>query len=325
MSAVLQEASPHLTPCFKFKVWVLTITLSSQAPDIRRRDLVSQSKLHSQSFHRTKTMLAWRKHLGNTSPIREEVPIPTAPANGFLVKVLAAGVCHSDCALLAMTTTLPNFDEKYTLGHEGCGEIVEIGSDVTDLRLRKGDLVAVLAVPGCGQSSCLECRNGLPQLCKNAACHGIGQDGSFASYVAINRRAAIPVPDGVTPAQAAVATDACLTAYHAVKRVADVKSGDTVLIFGLGGLGFNALQIVLSIGARLLVVDKRPEVLEEAVKFGVAKEDVAPVGEDIALWVKSRGLAVDTVIDFVGVNDTYTASQHLREYSTHCRSLECGH
>ena len=212
-----------------------------------------------------------------------------------------------------MTQKLPNFADKFTLGHEGCGEIVEIGSEVTDPSIKQGDLVAVLAVPGCGQSSCLECRNGLPQLCKNAACHGIGQDGSFTSYIAVDRRAAVPVPDGVTPAQAAVATDACLTAYHAVKRVADVKSGETVLIFGLGGLGFNALQIVLSISAKLLVVDKRPEVLQDAIKFGVAEEDVAPLGEDVAQWVKRRGLVVDTVIDFVGVNDTYTASQHLRE------------
>lgn len=109
-----------------------------------------------------------------------------------------------------------------------------------------------------------------------------------------------------------MATDACLTAYHAVKRTAKVEKSETVLIFGLGGLGFNALQIVMAIGSRVIVVEKRPEVLDEAVNFGLPKEDVVPPGEDAVDFVKKNNLVVDVVIDFVGVNETFSASQNLR-------------
>jgi propanol-preferring alcohol dehydrogenase len=122
---------------------------------------------------------------------------------------------------------------------------------------------------------------------------------------------------GVTPAQAAVTTDAVLTAYHAVKTTGNVKPTETVLIFGLGGLGFNALQIVLAIGARVIVTDKREEVLAEAIKFGVPKEDVIPIGKNAVEFVQERGLVVDVVIDFVGVNETFTASQELGERIQH--------
>jgi alcohol dehydrogenase, propanol-preferring len=111
--------------------------------------------------------------------------------------------------------------------------------------------------------------------------------------------------------QAAVTTDAVLTAYHAVKTTGNVKPTETVLIFGLGGLGFNALQIVLAIGARVIAVDKREEVLAEAIKFGVPKEDAIPIGKSAVEFVQERSLVVDVVIDFVGVNETFTASQEL--------------
>src|SRR5271155_1664194 len=122
---------------------------------------------------------------------------------------------------------------------------------------------------------------------------------------------------GVTPAQAAVTTDAVLTAYHAVKTTGNVKPTETILIFGLGGLGFNALQIVLAIGARVIVTDKREEVLAEAIKFGVPKEDVIPIGTNVVEFVQERGLVVDIVIDFVGVNETFTASQELGKQIQH--------
>lgn len=122
---------------------------------------------------------------------------------------------------------------------------------------------------------------------------------------------------GVTPPQAAVATDACLTAYHAVKRTAKVQKSETVLIFGLGGLGFNALQIVLAIGSRVIVVEKRQAILDEAVKFGVPEADVVPPGTDAVEFVEKNDIVVDVVIDFVGVKETFSASQHLRTLTPH--------
>ena len=120
----------------------------------------------------------------------------------------------------------------------------------------------------------------------------------------------------MTPPQAAVATDAVLTAYHAVVRRAEVKQDQTIVIIGLGGLGFNAVQIALSIGARVIVTDKREEVIGEAVRFGVSQEDVIPAGTSIEKFVEEKGLIVDTVFDFVGVPETFNAAQMIGE-STH--------
>ncbi|PLB51442.1 GroES-like protein [Aspergillus steynii IBT 23096] len=258
------------------------------------------------------TMHAWRKHKGNPKPVWEVVPVPRAPPTGLLVKLLAAGVCHSDQALLDVEDR-PQFEEKYILGHEGCGEIVEIGHEVQDKLLQLGERVALLAVPGCGQDSCGECSRNLEQLCPTGHHHGIGQDGFYAEYVAVDARAAIPVPDAVSSEVAAVATDAVTTAYHGITRRAEVKQSETVFLFGLGGLGFNALQIVKAIGARVIASDIRAEKLEAAVQLGIPLHDIIPAGTSIQEFVKDNDLGgrIDTVLDFVGSNQTFRDAQAI--------------
>ena len=120
---------------------------------------------------------------------------------------------------------------------------------------------------------------------------------------------------GVTPAQAAVATDAVLTAYHAIVQRAEVRKDETVFLFGLGGLGFNALQIIQSIGARVVVSDLRKERLEEAAKLGVPEKDIVPAGQSVQEFVTENGLGgkIDTVLDFVGVRQTSEDAQQIGE------------
>ena len=96
-----------------------------------------------------------------------------------------------------------------------------------------------------------------------------------------------------------------------MKQTAALKPTETVVLFGLGGLGFNALQIILALKARVIVVEQREAILTEAVNFGVPKEDVVPVGKDVVEFVQENKLVVDVVIDFVGVKETFTASQQL--------------
>ncbi|KAF4447333.1 hypothetical protein F53441_9130 [Fusarium austroafricanum] len=198
-------------------------------------------------------------------------------------------------------------------GHEGCGQIIEIGSAVTDSELKVGDIVALHAVPGCGAVDCPECSRDLAQLCERGHHSGIGQDGFYAPYAAVDIRAAVKVPDGVTPAEAAVATDAVNTAYHAITRRGEVKKNETVFLFGLGGLGLNALQIVLHIGARVIVSDIRQELLDEAKDLGVPEGDIVPVGMPPQEFVKQKGLEgkIDTVLDFVGRHQTFEDAQHI--------------
>lgn len=136
---------------------------------------------------------------------------------------------------------------------------------------------------------------------------------------------------GVTPAEAAVATDAVNTAYHGIHRRAEVKASETVFLFGLGGLGLNALQIVLEIGARVIVCEVRQELLDEAIALGVPEEDVVPLGADLVNFVSQKGLHIDTVLDFVGTHQTFRDAQYIGkfvfdypdihndiEYCTHC-------
>ncbi|KAL4951354.1 chaperonin 10-like protein [Aspergillus filifer] len=257
------------------------------------------------------TMHAWRKYKGNPSPVWQEIPIPSVPTTGLLVKILAAGVCHSDQALLDVEDR-PQFNDVYTLGHEGCGEIIEIGEGVTDLRFKIGTKVALLAVPGCGRQTCPECSRDLPQLCPDGLHHGIGQDGFYAEYVAINVRGAVPLPDGIPPAVGAIATDAVTTAYHGIVQRARVQKSETIFLFGLGGLGFNALQIVLRhIGAKVLVSDIRPERLAAAEELGVPETYVVPVGSSIPEFISKRGIEIDTVLEFVGKKQTFADAQKI--------------
>ena len=119
---------------------------------------------------------------------------------------------------------------------------------------------------------------------------------------------------GVTPAQAAVATDAVMTAYHAIIRRGQVKKNETVLLFGLGGLGFNALQVIHKvIGARVLVSDIRQERLDAAAELGIPKDDIVPVGKSVQDFVVEKGLRnkIDATLDFVGEKQTFEDAQEI--------------
>lgn len=240
-------------------------------------------------------------------------------------------VCHSDYAIREWESLPPEFAvgmSKFTMvglcpnpkvfqkcktdhvralptkGHEGCGKVVSVGATIT--KFKPGDMVAVVCLPGC--ADCEECSSGLPQLCFQGPRYGGGRDGFFAPYVTVVERAAIKIPAGVSAAAGAVATDACITAHHAVVGRAEVKASDTVLLNGLGGLGFNALQIILSIGARVFVLDKRQIVLDEAVKFGVPTDQVVPAETaNVGEWLGRKGVKIDKVIDFVGMPETIRA------------------
>ncbi|KAK5203003.1 hypothetical protein LTR96_011108 [Exophiala xenobiotica] len=260
-----------------------------------------------------KTMFAWRKHKGNPEPVWEEVPVPRVRPTGVLIKLLAAGVCHSDHSLLTNENQRPWFEPKYILGHEGCGEIIEIGERIKDAGFKIGDRVASIAVPGCGEDDCPECSRDLAQLCERAHHAGIGQDGFYAPYATLDIRAIAKVPDNIPSPVAAVATDAVKTSYHAITRRGEVKAHETVVLFGLGGLGFNALQIVLHVGARVIVSDVRQERLDEAIKIGVPKEDAIPAAKPVQDFLREAGLLgkIDTTLDFVGKHQTFQDAQNI--------------
>ena len=152
-----------------------------------------------------------------------EVPTPEPGPGEVLVQVGAAGACHSDLHLMHEFEpgTLP-WSPPFTLGHENAGWVHALGDGVTGLDV--GQPVAVVGAWGCGR--CARCLAGLETYCEDPASApvpggggGLGLDGGMADYLLVPAaRHLVPLPDGLTPVQAAPLTDAGLTPYHAVRR-----------------------------------------------------------------------------------------------------------
>ena len=96
--------------------------------------------------HIPEKMQAWGMKIGKREPIRQQLPVPKPEADGLLIKISAMGVCHSDCALLGLDQPLPGMRNDFLLGHEACGEIVQLGSNVSESDFALGDTVAILVL-----------------------------------------------------------------------------------------------------------------------------------------------------------------------------------
>ncbi|MCX2728043.1 zinc-binding dehydrogenase [Thermomicrobium sp. 4228-Ro] len=233
-----------------------------------------------------------------------EVERPVPARGEVLLRVRAAGLCHSDLHII--------FDElggfpipaPLTLGHEICGEAVELGEDVTGIEI--GRRYAVFGPVGCG--NCAYCRAGRDNLCTGSRWMGIARDGGYADYVAVPAQALVPVPDAVPDAVAAVATDAVLTSYHALLTVGRLQPGEGVAILGVGGLGLNAVQIASALGAVVLAVDIDERKLELARRHGAA---VALDSRQLDPQQPPLDRPITLVADFVGNDQTKLLAQQL--------------
>ncbi|KAI0775744.1 alcohol dehydogenase [Trametes elegans] len=266
-------------------------------------------------------MVAYRFIPGNKQPQREVVPVPTPNPNEVLVKVLAAGVCHSDLHLLDWSDTRPFAPQAHTLGHEGAGIVVQLGSALaadpsSARRLAAGTYVAVLTTNPCEQPDCDACSRGYENVCWTWPMVGLGIDGCWAEYVAASASTVVPVPGNnpkdprLSPGVVAVATDAVLTPWHALTRAAGLRKGQTVLILGCGGLGSNAIQIAKhALGAAVVVgSDVRLKSLELARSVGA---DYAVLPGELRALLAEKKLTVDVVMDLVGKQPTVDAAMEL--------------
>lgn len=238
-------------------------------------------------------MRAWR-FVGPRKPLeRADLPDPVAGPGEAVVRVRAAGLCHSDLHLIDGSFPFP---APLTLGHEGAGEVAEIGEGVTNVSV--GDAVAVYGPNSCG--ACGPCKGGRENLCESNARVGLGIDGSFADMLVCRATSLIPIPDGVSFEAAAVATDAILTPYHGLHSMARVRSGERVAVFGLGGLGLNAVQIARTLGANVTAIDPVESKRNAALACGASA--VAADGNALAGQM-------DVAADFVGVEDSMRQAQ----------------
>jgi len=227
----------------------------------------------------------------------QEVPIPQIGADDALVRITACGLCGTDLKISAgklAGTPLP-----LIMGHEPAGEVVEIGSAVSNVRV--GDQVAVHFYVTCGQ--CEYCRTDRDSLCPNLSGRlGFELDGGFAECVKVPAGNLFPISSSVPPEQVAVLGDCVATVWHGVRRRAQVQPGQDVMVMGTGGLGVHAIQVLRLSGARIIGVDIAPEKLELARQMG-ADEVIDARREDVAARILdlTHGAGVDAVLEFVGL------------------------
>lgn len=213
----------------------------------------------------------------------EHVELDPPGQDEVLVKIAAAGLCHSDLSVINGDRPRPT---PMVLGHEAAGVVEEIGSGVTDLE--KGDHVIMVFVPSCGH--CVPCAGGRPALCEPGAVantagtllsgarrlHRNGQDvhhhlgvSAFAEYATLSRRSLIKIDRALPLDEAALFGCAVLTGVGAVINTARVPVGASVAVIGLGGVGLSSLLGAVASGARRIVaVDLSDEKLGLARQLG---------------------------------------------------------
>lgn len=224
----------------------------------------------------------------------DEVARPEPAPNQVLVEIRACGVCASDLHVVQGVTphgpTLPQ-----TLGHEAAGVIAAVGDEVADWQ--PGDRVAVLMARPC--HVCPVCTVGRHNLCPSLSVPGIDADGTMAGFALAEPTALVPIPPGVPFEQAAIATDAVATPYHALKR-AGVGEGVTVAIHGLGGLGMHAILLAKLAGATVIGVDIDPVNLDRALDWGADEVVDASDGQPARQVRAVTGGGADRALEFVG-------------------------
>jgi propanol-preferring alcohol dehydrogenase len=246
----------------------------------------------------------------------QEIPRPDLGPGEVLVRVKAAGICHSDVHYRAGTSPVGPLPQ--TLGHEVAGVIEEVGPGVTERE--PGDRVCLHYLLTCGK--CHYCRTGAEQFCVQGQMIGKHVDGGYAEYMAVPVRNAVSLPDDVPFEQAAVLMCSSSTSFHALRN-ARVAAGDTVAVYGAGGLGMSAIQLAQAMGAlHVYAVDINPDKLDVAESYGaipVNASTVDPV-EEIRRLTAGRG--VDVALEVIGLR--LTMEQAVRSLAVHGRAVMAG-
>jgi propanol-preferring alcohol dehydrogenase len=244
-------------------------------------------------------MHAFRLTAPHTTELRE-VPQPEPGPGEVLIRVAAAGVCHSDLHIIDAPDAL-GMPVPLTLGHEVAGHVEALGAGVSGFE--HGEPVAVYGIVGCG--ACHACFAGRDNQCQRKPPGGIGlsRDGGMAEFVVVPARQLVPIGD-LDMTQAAPLTDAALTPYHAINLTRrGLRPGATCVVIGVGGLGHMAIQILAATtAARIVAVDVRDRALQVAKEVGAHEA----IRSDENAAAQIRGLVgpppggVEVVIDCVG-------------------------
>ncbi len=247
-------------------------------------------------------------------PLKIETLKLKAPREGeIVVKMVASGVCHSDLSVVQAKLPVP---PPVVLGHEGAGIVEEVGKGVTGLK--PGDHVVLAWVANCGH--CHYCVSGHTHLCEQGIQSAMmGQEavfelngmdvsrmagvGSFADRSIVRATSAIKVRDDVPLDRACLVGCGVMTGVGAAINTAKVRPGQTVAVFGCGGVGLNVIQGAALCGAsRIIAVDLAASKLGLAMQFGATDAVNAKDNSDVPSAIKelTDGLGVDYAFEVIG-------------------------
>lgn len=224
-----------------------------------------------------------------------ETAIPRVGMRDVLIQVNAAGICHSDAHYRAGVS--PAGPLPLTLGHEVAGTVEKVGKDVKGLTA--GDRVCVHYLVTCGQ--CSSCQAATEQFCPTAQMIGKHRDGGYAEFIVVPERSVFRLPNEIPFEQGAILMCSSATSLHALNK-ARLRPGETVAIFGVGGLGISALQLARHFdAAEMFAVDINPRKLELAERLGAIPVN-ASVGNPVTkIQELTGGRGVDVVLELVGL------------------------
>ena len=246
----------------------------------------------------------------------QEIPIPTVGLSDVLVRVKAAGICHSDAHYRAGKSRVHPL--PLTLGHEVAGVVEKVGANVS--RFKAGDRVCVHYLATCGE--CDYCQAGSEQFCGTGEMIGKNRDGGYAEYICIPARSVFLLPAEIPFEQGAVMMCSSATSLHALNK-GRLQAGESVAIFGVGGLGISALQLARAFGAgEIYAVDIKPGKLEMARQMGAIPINAAqsdPVSEIKRL---TGGRGVDVALELIGL--PLTMKQAVQSLAIKGRALLVG-
>lgn len=223
------------------------------------------------------------------------VPIPQLSPHDALVRVRAAGICHSDAHYRAGRS--PAHPLPLILGHEVAGVVEELGREVE--QFRPGDRVCIHYLATCGQ--CGYCQNGHEQFCQAGQMMGKHRDGGYAQFVRMPARSLVRLPEELSFEAGAVLMCSSATALHALNK-ARFKAGESVAVYGLGGLGFSAVQLAIALGASpVLGVDIKPAKLARAAALGVVPVNASQGDPVEQIRQLTHGRGVDVALELIGL------------------------
>lgn len=228
----------------------------------------------------------------------QEIPLPPVGEQDVLVRIRAAGICHSDAHYrsgLSPVRPLP-----LTLGHEIAGVIEHVGAHVSATKI--GTRVCLHYNLTCGD--CYHCSTGNEQFCPQCLMLGHYTDGVFAEYIVVPERNAIPLPDEIAFEQGATLMCASATSFHALRK-SRLRAGETAAVFGVGGLGISAVQLTKAFGAlETFAIDLNEEKLRLAELYGAIPINAGKVDPVAEIRRITKGRGVDVALELIGLPRT---------------------